>query len=56
MSNHEEAVTVELKIGTHAVEAVLDTGARPSVIDIGTVRQLELEDRLVAAPSRHPML
>ena len=52
VSNHEEAVTVEVKIGTHAVEAVLDTGARPSVIDIGTVRQLELEDRLVVAPSR----
>ena len=52
VSNHEEAVTVEVKIGTHKVAAVLDTGARPSVIDIGTARRLELMDRLVAAPSR----
>ena len=52
VSNYEEAVTVEVKIGYHTVDAVLDTGAKPSVIDIGTVRQLELEDRLVAAPSR----
>ena len=43
---------MEVKIGTHKVAAVLDTGARPSVIDIGTARRLELMDRLVAAPSR----
>ena len=44
VSSSEEAVTVEAKIGAQKVAAVLNTGARPSVIDIGTVRQLELED------------
>ena len=38
----EEAVTVEVYIGPHKVEAMLDTGARPSVIDINTARRLDL--------------
>ena len=31
---------------------MLDTGAKPSVMDIGTVRQFELEEMLVAAPNQ----
>ena len=49
VADQEEAVTVEVKIGQHKIAAMLDTGARPSVIDIGTVRQLGLEERLVRA-------
>ena len=50
--DQEEAVTIEVRIGQHKIAAMLDTGAKPSVMDIGTVRQLELEEMLVAAPSQ----
>ena len=43
---------IEVRIGQHKIAAMLDTGAKPSVMDIGTVRQLELEEMLVAAPSQ----
>ena len=51
VSAHEEAVTVEVKIGFHRVATMLNTGAKPSVIDLGTLRQLELEENLVPAKS-----
>ena len=38
----EDAVTIEVYIGPHKVEAILDTGARPSVIDINTAHRLGL--------------
>ena len=41
-SGDEEAVTIEVYIGPHKVEAMLDTGARHSVIDSDTGRGLGL--------------
>ena len=42
----EDAVTIEVYIGPHKVEAMLDTGARPSVIDINTAPRIDWVFRL----------
>ena len=52
VSEKEEAVTVEVSIGGNKVAAVLDTGARPSIIDMGTLRRLGLEDEMIVIPGR----
>ena len=39
----EDAVTIEIQIGSHKTTAKLDTGATPSVMGLGTARQLDLE-------------
>ena len=41
-SSGEEAVMIEINIGEHRVDAILDTGAAPSVIDRDTARRLDL--------------
>ena len=43
---------VEVLIGSHRVAPMLDTGAKPNVIDFGTLRQLELEEKFVPATSK----
>ena len=52
VSEKEEAVTVEVSISGRKIAAVLDTGARLSVMDVGTLRRLGLEDEMVVVPGR----
>ena len=51
LADHEEAVTVEVRINHHKTAAMLDTGAKPSVIDVGTLQRLELEGLVIPVPS-----
>ena len=48
----EDSVTLELMIGGRKVPALMDTGAKPSVIDFGTIQTLGLEEDIVEEPSR----
>ena len=48
----EEAVTIKVRVKGQGVAALLDTGAKPCVIDIGTLQRLGLESCLVVSPSR----
>ena len=45
--DREGSVTLEIMIEGNKKAALLDTGARPSIIDIRTLAQLGLEDKLV---------
>ena len=52
VSTREKAVTVEVRIGNQKLGAILDTEAKPSVIDMGTVRMLGLEREVIPTASR----
>ena len=46
LSNSEDAVTLRIKIAGKEVPALLDTGAKPSVMDRKTLEQLGLSDHI----------
>ena len=48
----EDAVTIQVRVGNEEVCAMLDTGARPSVIDLNTVQDLGIEGNIVKVPSK----
>ena len=50
--DREGSVTLEIMIEGNKKAALLDTGARPSIIDIRTLAQLGLEDKLVKSPDQ----
>ena len=50
-SDDEDTVTLKVKIAGKEVSAVLDTGAKPSVIDLKTLAQLGLSCYIQPAPS-----
>ena len=50
--DQENSVTLDVKIGGHRMVALLDTGARPSVINIGTLEQTGLVERLIRVPDQ----
>ena len=52
LSSGEEYVTVQIKIGSHKVAAMLNTGAKPSVIDYDTAVQIDLAGKLIPTSSR----
>ena len=52
VSTGEDTVTVKVEVGAHKLAAVLDTGAKPSVMDYNTATQLELIGDMVPAPSK----
>ena len=52
IGDQESSVTLDIKIERHERTALLDTGARPSVIDIVTLEQLGLVEKLVRSPDQ----
>ena len=52
VSTGEDTVTVKVEVGAHKLAAILDTRAKPSVMDYNTARQLELIGNMVPAPSK----
>ena len=47
----EEAVTVKVRIKGQEIVALLDTGAKPCVMDVNTLRKLGLENHMVTSPN-----
>ena len=43
----DEAQTIELKVNGQTVAAILDTGAKPSVVDTQTIQRLGFENLVV---------
>ena len=52
LGDDEASVTIELKVNGHTVAAILDTGAKPSVVDTQTIQRLGLENLVVPAKSQ----
>lgn len=52
LEDDEASVTIVLKVNGHTVAAILDTGAKPSVVDTLTIQRLGLENLVVPAKSR----
>ena len=52
VSTGEESVTIRVGIGSQDVAAMLDTGAKPSVMDIDTAGQLQLAGSIVPSTSK----
>ena len=48
----EEAVTIGVRVKGQDIAALLDTGAKPCVMDLGTLQRLGLESCLVISPSK----
>ena len=48
----EDAVTVQVVFNGHELPALLDTGARPSVIDHSTLLRLDLEQNIIKEPGK----
>ena len=42
----EDAVSIQVRVGDHTLLAILDTGARPSVIDRYTLQNLGLDKQM----------
>ena len=51
VNSNVKAVTLQVKMGNCDVTAMLDTGAKPCVIDRNTLAKLKLDRELVHAPS-----
>ena len=47
----EDAVTIQVELDGHIISAMLATGARPSVIDCNTLKQLNLDQEVIEDPS-----
>ena len=48
----EDAVTIQVRVGHEEVCAMLDTGARPSVIDLNTAQNLGIDGDIIKVPSK----
>ena len=52
ITSEEEAVTIDVKVRGHKIAALIDTGAKPCVIDIGTLQRLGCESYVREMPSK----
>ena len=48
----EDAVTIQIEVEGHCISAMLDTGARPNVVDYNTLQDLNLNQNLVDCPGQ----
>ena len=48
----EDAVTIQIEVEGHCISAILDTGARPNVVEYNTLQDLNLNQNLVDRPGQ----
>ena len=48
----EDAVTIQIELEGHCVSAMLDTGARPNVMDYNTLQKINLNQNMIDHPGQ----